>query len=466
LTFAAGASGRVGSECQIRSTSRAPMSTFNPALTVDTVPPLGAKQPGNQSRAAFYLLRIGMLFALVAFLSFCVMWIQWQEASPGISMVSGDFVGFWTTGRLALEGRAADAYSEVPLFFAQLALHKDPSWAYFAFFYPPYFLLLCATFAVFPYFPALCLWLVATCAVYAAALRAMVPKRLRERESVWLLFLGYPAVMVNAGFGQNGFLSTALLGGAAIWLDRQPMLAGVCLGCLSYKPQLGIVVPLALAVAGRWRCFATAAATVLILAAAATLAFGGGIWPAFIADMAEAQHNWMEAYNPLYLRYLITVFGAVRLHDGAIALAYVLQTAVSAVAMLMLVRALRSRPPGAQSGRAEIAAIAACIPFCSPFMLEYDLVILAVPMIWLLGEALRDGFRRGEGIALVFAYLAPALFKITAFDGAVKLSVIAAAALLFVMVLRRMKQAPVRPNFATDLEQPVPAGRLQECCAK
>lgn len=441
-------------------------STLNPAaLTVDAVPPPRVQRPGKPSRFAFFVVRIGGIFALVAFLSFAVMWVQWQNAAIGFSTVSGDFVSFWTAGQLALQGRAADAYSEVPHFFAQLALHKDPEWGYLAFFYPPYFLLLCAALALLPYFPALCLWLVATCAGYAAALRAMVPKGLRERESAWVLFLGYPAVMVNAGFGQNGFLSTALLGGAAVWLDRQPVLAGICIGCLSYKPQLGIVVPLALAVAGRWRCFAAAAATVLVLAAAATLAFGTGIWPIFLADMAEAQHNWMEAYNPLYLRYWITVFGTVRLHDGALALAYVLQTLVSAAAMFMLVRALWSRPPSVRSGKAEIAAMAACIPFCSPFMLEYDLVILAVPMIWLLSEGLRDGFRRGEAIALVFAYLAPVLFKITVFDNAMKLSVIAAAALLFAMVLRRMTQEPARPRSAPDLEQPVPVDRLQECCA-
>lgn len=442
------------------------MSTIDPALSVGAVLPPRARLPGKQSRAAFYLLRIGMLVALATFVSFCLLWIEWQNAEPGISTISGDFVSFWTAGRLALQGHAADAYREVPLFFQQVALHHDPDdWAYLAFFYPPYFLLLCMGFALLPYFPAVCLWLVATCAGYAAALRAMVPKTLRERESVWLLFLGYPAVMVNVGFGQNGFLSTALLGGAAIWLDRQPVLAGICLGCLSYKPQLGIVVPLALAVAGRWRCIAAAAVTVLILAAAATLAFGPAIWPAFMADMAEAQHNWMEADNPLYLRYWITVFGAVRLHDGVLALAYVLQTATSVAAILMLVRALWSRPPDARSGKAEIAAIAACIPFCSPFMLEYDLVILAVPMIWLLGEGLRDGFRRGEGVALVFAYVAPVLFKITAFDDAIKLSVMAAAALLFAMVLRRMTQEAARPNSATELERPAAAARLEQRCA-
>jgi hypothetical protein len=223
-----------------------------------------------------------------------------------------------------------------------------------------------------------------------------------------------------------------------VWLDRRPALAGICLGCLAYKPQLGIIVPLALAVARRWRCFAFAAATVLVLAAAATLAFGADIWPAFIAGMADARRDWMEPPNPLYLIYWVTVFGAVRLHGGSLALAYGAQAAVTVAAAFMLLRALSQRPPGARSGRAEIAAIAACVPFCSPFMLEYDLIILAVPMAWLLGEALRDAFRRGEFAALVAAYLAPALFKVTAFDNALKLGVIAAAAMLLVVVLRRM----------------------------
>lgn len=417
------------------------MSSIDRPLRVDTTSPFEVQGPAKPSRLAFYLLRLGEASALVAFLSFCVMWVQWQASAPGISKVSGDFVSYWTAGQLALEGHAVDAYQELPHFFRQLALHGDPDgWGYIAFFYPPFFLLLCTGFALLGYFPALCLWLVTSCACYAAALRGLLAKGLRENARVWVLFLGYPAVMVNAGFGQNGFLSAALLGGAAVWLDRRPGLAGMCLGCLAYKPQLGIIVPLALAVAGRWRCMAVAGATVLAMAAAATLAFGVEIWPAFLANMGEARRNWMEAANPFFLNYWITVYGAVRLHDGPLVLAYAAQAVVTAAAAFMLVRALRRRPPGVRSGRAEGAAIAACVPFCSPYMLEYDLVILAVPMVWLLGEALRDGFRRGERAALLGAYLAPVLFKVTAFDGVMKLGVVAAAALLFAVVLRRIEK--------------------------
>jgi alpha-1,2-mannosyltransferase len=414
------------------------MSTINPALHVDAQSSFQLTGSAKPSRLAFYLLRIAQGLALAAFLSFCILWVQWQASAPGVSKLSGDFASFWTAGQLALQGHAAEAYTKLPHFALQLDLHHDPGWGYLAFFYPPFFLLLCAGFALIGYFPALCVWLVTTLACYVAALRALLPRGRRGGVPVWVLFLGYPAVMINAGFGQNGFLSAGLLGGAAVWLDRRPALAGMCLGCLAYKPQLGIIVPLALIVARRWRCFAFAAATVLVLAAAATLAFGADVWPAFMAAMTDARRDWMEPPNPLYLIYWITVFGAIRLHGGSLALAYGAQAAVTVVAAFMLLRALSLRPPGARSGRAEIAAIAACIPFCSPFMLEYDLIILAVPMAWLLGQALRDGFRRGELAALVAAYLAPALFKVAAFDNALKLGVIAAAAVLLVVVLRRM----------------------------
>jgi Glycosyltransferase family 87 len=421
------------------------MSTIDPTLHVDALSPFKVTGSAKQSRLEFYLLRIAQGLAMGAFLSFCILWVQWQISAPGVSKLSGDFVSFWTAGKLALQGHAAQAYARLPHFALQLDLHHDPGWGYLAFFYPPFFLLLCTGFALLGYFPALCVWLVTTFACYVAALRALLPKTLRQGVPVWVLFLGYPAVMINAGFGQNGFLSAGLFGGAAVWLDRRPALAGLCFGCLAYKPQLGIIVPLALIVARRWRCFAFAAATVVVLAAAATLAFGTDVWPAFMAGMVDARRDWMEPPNPLYLIYWVTVFGAVRLHGGSLALAYGAQAAVTVAAAFMLLRALSQRPPGVRSGRAEVAAIAACVPFCSPFMLEYDLIILAVPMAWLLSEALRDGFRRGELATLVAAYFAPALFKVSAFDNALKLGVIVAAALLFVIVLRRMRAPSPQP---------------------
>jgi len=89
-------------------------------------------------------------------------------------------------------------------------------------------------------------------------------------------------VLINVGHGQNGFLTAALLGGALVMLDHRPIVAGILFGLLAYKPQFGMMIPLVLAASGRWRPFAAAAATVLILALAATAAFGPHVWQAFL----------------------------------------------------------------------------------------------------------------------------------------------------------------------------------------
>ena len=58
--------------------------------------------------------------------------------------------------------------------------------------------------------------------------------------------LGSPAVLWNVSAGQNGFLTAALIGGMLSLMQKQPLLAGVCLGLLSYKPQFGLLFPIAL----------------------------------------------------------------------------------------------------------------------------------------------------------------------------------------------------------------------------
>ena len=95
------------------------MSAIDPPVPLDDSP--DALRRPALSPAEFWLLRSAEVVALIVFLSFCVMWVQWQ-AAPGISRLSGDFASFWTAGQLALEGHAADAYHRAPHFAKQLAL--------------------------------------------------------------------------------------------------------------------------------------------------------------------------------------------------------------------------------------------------------------------------------------------------------------------------------------------------------
>ena len=85
--------------------------------------------------------------------------------------VGPDFAAFWTSAKLALDGRAGDAYGE-PARAALVALLGPGNHP--PFFYPPTALLLWLPFALMPFATAAVLWVTATGAAYATAIRAIL----------------------------------------------------------------------------------------------------------------------------------------------------------------------------------------------------------------------------------------------------------------------------------------------------
>lgn len=115
-----------------------------------------------------------------------------------------DFLSFYAASALALAGHAADAYRPTLHHAAEQAgFGRDTGYA--AFFYPPTFLLACLPLATLPYLAALAAWLGATFAAYCAVLRRVLAG---SGVGVWAV-AAFPAVLVDAGHGQNGFLTAA-----------------------------------------------------------------------------------------------------------------------------------------------------------------------------------------------------------------------------------------------------------------
>lgn len=120
-----------------------------------------------------------------------------------------------------------------------------PFEGYFGWHYPPVFLFVAAALATLPYTTAYVLWTFGTFPAYLVAVRAIVGER-----SGYFLAAAFPAVLCNFIVGQNGFLTAALLGGGLLLLAEAPILGGVCLGLLTFKPHLGLLVPIALIASG------------------------------------------------------------------------------------------------------------------------------------------------------------------------------------------------------------------------
>src|SRR5215469_13927916 len=134
--------------------------------------------------------------------------------------------------------------------------------------------------AALPYLTAMLVWLMATLAAYVAAMVGILAPTLDRRTAVFVA-CGFPAALWNVTAGQNGFLTAALIGGTLGFLERQPALAGICLGLLTYKPQFGLLFPIILLADRRWRTIAVAAAVACALVALSLIAFGTESWIAF-----------------------------------------------------------------------------------------------------------------------------------------------------------------------------------------
>ncbi|MEI9964478.1 MAG: glycosyltransferase family 87 protein [Caulobacteraceae bacterium] len=122
-------------------------------------------------------------------------------------------------------------------------------------------------------------------------------------------------------------------------LDRRPILAGVLLGALCYKPQFGLLLPIALAAGGRWRTILSAGATVIALVLLSVAAFGVDAWTAFLH--AAPFHRYL--LETFHWRRITTVFMVVRMLGGGVGPAYAAQ-AVSSVLTAVLIVAVWAQP--------------------------------------------------------------------------------------------------------------------------
>ncbi|MET0705661.1 MAG: glycosyltransferase family 87 protein, partial [Tardiphaga sp.] len=180
--------------------------------------------------------------------------------------VPTDFVNVWSAGRLALEGHPAWAWDWEIQKRVQVAVLGQSYPGNFAWHYPPPFLFVAEMLARLPYGLAYAGWAALSFVPYLLMMRGVV-----GRPFGLLLAAAFPVVLTNALVGQNGFLTASLIGGALVLLPARPVLAGICLGLLSYKPQYGLLFPLVLIAALQWRAFVAAGVTTVLLAAVSWL---------------------------------------------------------------------------------------------------------------------------------------------------------------------------------------------------
>ncbi len=339
-----------------------------------------------------------------------------------------DFSCLYAAGRLAAAG-APDAAYDFVRENARLHALFGAGAPLYGWFYPPFFLPVAAALSALPYLAALAAWTVLGLALYLAAM-ALLAKPLNRRE--WLLYaLAFPAAFVNLIHGQNGFLTAALFAGALALLDRRPLVAGALFGCLCYKPQFALLAFFALAAGKCWKPLAAAAGTAAGLAAAATLAYGAGIWHAFAASSRLAREFVLEQGGPGFEK-IQSLFAFVRHAGGPVDFAYLAQAVVSALVLAAVLKLWRSPARTALKGAGLVLGTLAF----TPYVTDYDMVLAAPAILFMASDGIAYGFRPYEKSALALLWLTPMAARAVA--GAVYFPLgFAAVALAFALVVRR-----------------------------
>lgn len=355
----------------------------------------------------------------------------WIAVSDGLIDRNGqpigtDFSNVYAAGTLTWQGRSADAYEPALQHAAEKAMFDGREVPFYGWHYPPFFFAIAALVAAVPYAWGLAIWLVASFAAYLAAIRAILPRR-----ETLLVAAAFPAVFVNVGHGHNGFLTAALLGGALHWLDRRPWLAGVLIGLLAYKPQFGILIPIALLAGGRWRTIGAAAATVAALIAISFALLGSGIWHAFADSMNFTQTVVLEQGGTGWQK-IQSIFSAVRAWGASVPIAY----AAQATLLTALAATLAWLWHSDAAFELKAAALALGSLLATPYVLDYDLVVLAVAIAFFARHGLCHGFRDFEISLLAAAWIVPLLSRSVAGVTFIPLGLLVELA-LYAFVLRR-----------------------------
>jgi hypothetical protein len=347
-----------------------------------------------------------------------------------------DFVAYWAAAQLTLDGNPAGAYAldvhrAVELSAIQLR-------GALPFSYPPCFLLLLAPFGLLSYPVAAFDWVLLSFAAYGAALRRWAP------AMPWLA-LSFPPLLVNVVTGQAGFLVASLFVGAMALLPKRPLAAGLLLGLLVVKPQLGLVLPFALAAGREWRAIAGAAASALGLVLLSLLVFGWSPWSAWLGNaglIASIASDGLAGWHRM-----ASVYGALRLVGVPSSAAWLVHAAIAlAAAAAACWTWHRKAPLGARAG-----ALAAATALASPYLFVYDTLLLVVPFLWLVGRG-----RQPALLSLAWAILFLALVQVAGWSGGPNLMPLAPIIFLSLIVLETSQ--PLGFSASASETEPLPRG--------
>jgi hypothetical protein len=368
-----------------------------PASPADT---LAARIEATFGASAPLIRRFALLAAAVMAFAFLLNTVKMviEVNAPGFDgqATKIDFTAFWAAAKLALAGDAVSAFDPNVLRAAQQLPSDQPPGDLF-WLYPPAWHVVIMPLGLLPFTAAYIVYSAVTFLTFALALR---PLASALPGGVALVLAG-PAVLIILLLGNNSLLWTAGLVAALAMLAQGRMaLAGLLIALLTMKPQLGLLIPFALAFGGYWRTVFWACAGTVVIVAASTATMGIDYWGHFLTTL-RFMSDLMQTEMIRFER-MMTWYALARLGGAGHEIGFALQLAVTAAAAAA-VAWVWSR----ERASADIKAATLCIaiPLATPYAYHYEMTLTLAAAMFLA----RDGFGAGraERLWLLALWLGP-----------------------------------------------------------
>ncbi len=362
----------------------------SPFLTVDRI------------RAAALLLLLGL-------------WSTYAYAvsNPGLrdrfdNLKGADFVLWYTLGDFGRTGDAVDLYRG-PQYLEQrqFALVPESKGDFFVCLYPPQMTALFAPLAGLPYLHALLLWSAIGLAINAACVFAVgrtCPGLRPFAGTVALCAAAYPGFFEQIGHGQCAIVSLACVTVAYLALNRDwPILAGVAIGALTFKPTLAATAIAVFVLAAEWRLLAGVAIGAGLQFGAATLAYGFDVMMSYVRTLIELGEAVQQQTPKPYNMHCLRAFWSLLVPEPMIARGLYLGSVLG-----LLFLAWRAWRRNTDIG-VKFAAVLLATVLISPHLYVYDLLILAPALLVLADRAVRSNRPPAPGLYIALCYALPLL---------------------------------------------------------
>lgn len=356
------------------------VQTSDPDLDRRISQAFGTEQPYLRRFALIAAITMATIFAIYA----ASVVVRVNLPGYGGESIQLDFAAFWAAAKLALAGEPVAAFHPVRLEEAMALPPSDTPPGNMLWLYPPAWHIAIMPFGLLPFSAA---FLIYSAIVYAAFAAAVRPLAAPLPGGLPLILAG-PAVVLILQFGNNSLLWTAgLVIALSALASGKGALAGSAIALLTLKPQLGLLVPVALLAGGHWRAVLWAIGGTLVIVAVSVAALGADYWLHWFGTlklMSSLMQTDLVRFNLMITWYALARFAGVA-HETALAL----QLGFSAGTALA-VGWVWSRPV---TSDLKAATLCIAIPIATPYAWHYEFALVLVAAMFLA----RDGFGRTTG---------------------------------------------------------------------